>query len=200
MARILSILLVILLFSCTKHPVAEQIIIGKIWTSNEQQPYAEAMAISGDTVVAIGTKAEIEKWKGDQTKETTAAEGQLIVPGFIDTHTHFVDGGFALSSVQLRDAKTPEEFIQRISDYAKTLTPGAWIRNGDWDHENWGGELPQKEWIDSVTKNNPVWINRLDGHMSLANSAALKAAKIGQGKRRNGGSDHSQQRKDYRDF
>ncbi len=178
MKRLLFSSLVILFFSCSKHPKADQIIVGKIWTSNEKQPYAEAMAISGDTVVAVGTKAEIEKWKGDNTTEVIASEGQLIVPGFIDTHTHFVDGGFGLSSVQLRDAKNPKEFIQRIADYAKTLQPGAWIRNGDWDHENWGGELPQKEWIDSVTKNNPVWINRLDGHMSLANSAALKAAKV----------------------
>jgi predicted amidohydrolase YtcJ len=178
MYRFLLTSLVILFFSCSKHPQVDQIVIGKIWTSNEKQPYAEAMAINSDTIVAIGTKAEIEKWKGDKTTEIIAPEGQLITPGFIDTHTHFVDGGFALSSVQLRDAKTPKEFIQRLSDYAKTLSPGTWITNGDWDHENWGGELPQREWIDSVTKNNPVWINRLDGHMHLANSTALKAAKI----------------------
>jgi len=178
MKHLLFILLIILFFSCSKHPQADQIVIGKIWTSNEKQPYAEAMAISGDTIVAIGTKAEIEKWKGDKTVEVIAPEGQLIVPGFIDTHTHFVDGGFRLSSVQLRDAKTPEEFIKRIAAYAKTLSPGTWITGGDWDHENWGGALPEKEWIDSVTKDNPVWINRLDGHMSLANSATLKTAKV----------------------
>ncbi|MEJ0056414.1 MAG: amidohydrolase [Bacteroidota bacterium] len=107
-----------------------------------------------------------------------ASAGQLIVPGFIDSHTHFVDGGFRLSSVQLRDAKTKEEFIRRIKVYASKLPAGTWIMGGDWDHENWGGELPAKEWIDSVTQNNPVWINRLDGHMSLANSATLKAASV----------------------
>jgi len=120
MKHLLSILSIILFFSCSKHPQADQIVIGKIWTGNEKQPYAEAMAISGDTIVAIGTKAEIEKWKGDKTSEVIAPEGQLITPGFIDTHTHFVDGGFRLSSVQLRDAKTQKEFIQRIADYAKT--------------------------------------------------------------------------------
>jgi hypothetical protein len=87
-----------------------------------------------------------------------------------------MDGGFALASVQLRNAKTPQEFITLIKEFAATQPKGAWITNGDWDHENWGGELPSRQWIDSVTKDNPVWINRLDGHMCLANSAALKAA------------------------
>jgi hypothetical protein len=80
--------------------------------------------------------------------------------------------------VQLRDAKTPAEFIRRIKAYALTLPAGAWITEGNWDHEQWGGELPRRDWIDSVTPNNPVWINRLDGHMGLANSAALRAAGV----------------------
>ena len=101
------------------------------------------------------------------------AQGMMVVPGFIDSHVHFIDGGFGLSSVQLRDAKTPAEFIRRIKAYAATLPPGTWITEGDWDHQQWGGELPRRDWIDSVTPNNPVWINRLDGHMGLANSAAL---------------------------
>jgi predicted amidohydrolase YtcJ len=102
----------------------------------------------------------------------------MVVPGFIDSHVHFIDGGFGLSSVQLRDAKTPAEFIARIKAFAATVPPGAWITGGNWDHEQWGGELPRHDWIDSVTPNNPVWINRLDGHMSLANAAALHAARI----------------------
>jgi predicted amidohydrolase YtcJ len=91
---------------------------------------------------------------------------------------HFVDGGFRLSSVQLRDARTPAEFIARIKAFAATAPAGAWITGGDWDHELWGGELPRREWVDSVTPNNPVWVSRLDGHMALANTAALRAAKL----------------------
>jgi predicted amidohydrolase YtcJ len=102
----------------------------------------------------------------------------LIVPGFIDTHVHFVEGGLALSSVKLRNASSPEEFIERIGAYAQTLAKGTWVTSGDWDHQNWGGVLPSRDWIDSVTKDYPVWINRLDGHMNLANSAALKLAGI----------------------
>ncbi|HEY5564291.1 MAG TPA: amidohydrolase [Rhodothermia bacterium] len=106
------------------------------------------------------------------------AEGQFVVPGFIDAHVHFLDGGFRLSSVQLRDAATPSEFIERVGAYAESTPAGTWITGGDWDHEQWGGELPSRNWIDSVTTDHPVWVNRLDGHMALANSLALKLAGI----------------------
>ena len=164
--------------ACTKPPKADKIIVGKIWTGNPEQQWAEAMAILGDSIVEVGNKVDIEKWAGPETERITTAEGNLIVPGFIDCHVHFVEGGFALSSVQLRDAKTPEEFIRRIAAYAQTVARGTWITSGDWDHENWGGVLPTREWIDSVTMDHPVWINRLDGHMSLANTVALKLAGI----------------------
>jgi hypothetical protein len=104
--------------------------------------------------------------------------GRLVVPGFVDSHIHFLLGGFGLSSVQLRDARTPAEFTRRIAEFAATKAPGTWIRNGDWDHELWGGELPTKEWIDARTPEHPVWVNRLDMHMSLANSAAMRAAGV----------------------
>lgn len=174
-----SILFFILLAAaCSSRPAADTVVYGRIWTGQESQPFVEAIAISGDTIVAVGTRADVEKWAGDKTNVIEAGEGQLVVPGFIDTHTHFVDGGFRLSSVQLRDAKTRDEFIQRIKSYAATLPAGAWIMGGDWDHENWGGELPNRSWVDSVTAGHPLWINRLDGHMSLANTAAIEAAGI----------------------
>ncbi|MEI9918000.1 MAG: amidohydrolase [Bacteroidota bacterium] len=173
----LILLLAVVLFSCNSKTNVDLIVTGKIWTGNESQPIAEAMAISADTIVAIGALDEINN-KYASSNSIKSPAGQLIVPGFIDTHTHFVDGGFRLSSVQLRDAKTPKEFIQRIKTYAATLPAGAWITGGDWDHENWGGELPDRNWVDSVTQDHPLWINRLDGHMSLANTAALKAAGI----------------------
>ena len=102
----------------------------------------------------------------------------MVTPGFIDAHVHFLTGGFALASVQLRDATTPDEFTRRIAEYARTLPAGTWIQHGDWDHELWGGELPTRAWIDRVTPKHPAWINRLDGHMALANSAAMRAAGI----------------------
>jgi len=170
-----------LLVACSQHPAADKIILGRIWTGNPSQPWAEGVAVSGDTVAAVGDAGAIKKWQGEKTEVITLNQGELLTPGFIDCHTHFIDGGFALSSVQLRDAKTPAEFISRIKAYAQTLPKGVWITAGDWDHENWGGELPTRAWIDSITVDHPVWINRLDGHMSLANTAALKAAGITDG-------------------
>jgi predicted amidohydrolase YtcJ len=175
---IVLVLLATFFVACQQRQVADQVIIGKTWTGNDDQPWAEAFAITNDSIVAVGSKNEISQWIGDKTTTWEAAPDNLIVPGFIDCHTHFMEGGFALASVHLRDAKTPEEFIQRIKSFAQSQPKGTWITHGDWDHENWGGELPTRYWIDSVTKDHPVWINRLDGHMSLANSAALKLAGI----------------------
>jgi predicted amidohydrolase YtcJ len=173
------VLFAILLVSCAvKEQPADWIIVGKIWTANPDQPWAEAMALRGDSILGTGTQADMKKWRGKETKESIYDKNELIVPGFIDTHVHFVEGGLALSSVKLRDANSPEELIKRIGAYAQTIAKGTWITSGDWDHENWGGVLPSRQWIDSVTMDHPVWINRLDGHMNLANSAALRLAGI----------------------
>jgi predicted amidohydrolase YtcJ len=151
------------------------VINARIWTGDPGRPWADALAVSQDRIAAVGSTAEIRKLAAAGAR-IVDAKGAMVTPGFTDAHVHFLDGGFALQSVKLRDAKTKAEFVRRIAAFAKSVPPGTWILNGDWDHQNWGGELPRKEWIDSVTPNNPVWINRLDGHMNLANSAALKAA------------------------
>ena len=158
-------------------PVSLAVVNARVWTGNPQRPWADAIAARGDTIAAVGSSAEVMKAAGEGAR-VIDAHGSMVVPGFNDAHIHFVDGGFRLSSVQLRDAKTPEEFIARIKAYAATVKPGTWIMGGDWDHTSWGGELPRRDWIDSVTPNNPVWVQRLDGHMGLANSAALRAAGV----------------------
>jgi hypothetical protein len=150
----------------------------RVWTGDPDMPWAEAVASNGETIMAVGSKADIEAYIGKET-EVISVPGSMLVPGMIDTHVHFVTGGSGLAAVQLRDAATPEEFVERIGAFAKTLEPGEWILNGNWDHENWGGELPLRDWIDAVTPDNPVWINRLDGHMALANSLALEKAGVG---------------------
>jgi predicted amidohydrolase YtcJ len=163
---------------CSNHHQATLAIINATcWTGNSHQPLAEAIAIKGNRFVAVGTKAQIEKWITPQTV-LIDAQGGFVTPGFFDAHLHFLEGGSRLTEVQLRDARTPEEFIQRIKTYATNCLPGKWITGGDWDHSLWGGQLPQRSWIDSVTPHNPVWINRLDGHMALANSLALQLAGI----------------------
>ncbi len=150
----------------------------RIWTANDDAPWAEALAVRGDTLAFVGSDEDAAPF-AQATALLIDAQGQFVVPGFIDSHVHFLDGGFRLSSVQLRDASTPAEFIERIGAYAATLPEGTWITGGDWDHELWGGELPTRGWIDSVTTEHPVFVTRLDGHMGLANSLALKEAGIG---------------------
>jgi len=158
-------------------PVSLAIVNARVWTGDELRPWADAVAVSGERIAAVGSSAEISKMTPAGARIIDAAGG-MVVPGFIDSHVHFITGGHRLASVQLRDAGTPAEFIARIKAFAATLPEGTWITGGDWDHENWGGELPRRDWIDSITPAHPVWVTRLDGHMSLANSAAMRAAGV----------------------
>jgi predicted amidohydrolase YtcJ len=161
----------------SRAPATLVVVNARVWTANANQPEAEAVAVHDNRIAAVGSDAQIRRLIGPETR-VIDAQGGMLVPGFIDSHVHFISGGFGLASVQLRDARTPEEFIARIKEFAATVPAGTWITEGNWDHEQWGGELPRSEWIDSVTPNHPVWINRLDGHMSLANTAALRAAGV----------------------
>ena len=157
-------------------PITLAVVNARVWTGDQAAPWAEALAVSGDRLAAIGTNANIRRLVSTVTP--IDADGRLVLPGFIDAHVHFLEGGLRLASVQLRDARSRDEFVNRIKAFAATVPAGTWITGGDWDHSLWGGELPSRDWIDSVTPNHPVWINRLDGHMNLANSAALKAAGV----------------------
>jgi hypothetical protein len=161
----------------TPGPISLVVVNAHVWTGAPRRPWADALAVRGDRLVLVGSSAEARKLAGRDTR-VVDARGGMVVPGFVDAHVHFVDGGFRLASVQLRDAHTPAEFVARIKAFAAAVPPGTWITGGDWDHEQWGGELPTRAWIDSVTPDHPVWVNRLDGHMALANSAALRAAGV----------------------
>ncbi len=149
----------------------------RAWTGDPRRPWADALAIADDRIVAVGSGAEIRKLTPPATRLIDGRR-QMAVPGFIDSHIHLIDGGRALAAVRLRDARTPREFVDRIAAHAAARPPGEWITAGDWDHEQWGGELPHREWIDAATPDNPVWVNRLDGHMRLANSIALRLAGV----------------------
>ena len=161
-------------------PKADTVVLhGMVWTglsSGAAQP--GAVAIRAGKILAVGDSADIARYVGSGT-QVIDAHGGLVLPGFADGHTHFVDGGFQLASLDLRDAATPQEFVRRIAAFAKTRQPGQWILGGDWDHTLWLGQpLPRREWIDSVTPDNPVFLSRVDGHEALANTAALKAAGV----------------------
>jgi predicted amidohydrolase YtcJ len=149
---------------------------GKIWTENPAQPIAEALAITGNRIADVGSSADIGKLIGSQTK-VIELQGRRVVPGFNDAHVHFYTGGASLTSVQLRNARSEAEFRERIGAYSRSRPKGEWILNGSWDHENWNpARLPTHSLIDDVTPDNPVFVNRSDGHMMLANTLAMKLA------------------------
>jgi len=155
---------------------------GLVWTGvSSGGPQRGAVAIARGKILAVGDSAELARYVGPRT-EVVRADGGLVLPGLADAHTHFTDGGFQLASLDLRDAATPQEFVRRIAAFAQTRKRGEWILGGDWDHTLWrGAPLPRHEWIDSVTPDNPVFVNRLDGHEALANAAAMKGAGVTRG-------------------
>ncbi|HUH27956.1 amidohydrolase family protein, partial [Gelidibacter sp.] len=142
-SSLILIFFIALFVSCDHKKLPADLVITNavIWTGNDNQPRAEAMAIVGDSIIAIGSATDIKIFIGETT-EVKDLKGKFVTPGFIDSHLHLLVGGSNLSSVQLRDAQTIEEFIERIEAYAQTIPEGTWILGGDWDHENWGGELP----------------------------------------------------------
>ena len=178
MRHLLAVALVVLAACRPSVPPADLVVFGQVWTGDTARPAARAVAVRGDTVVAVGDSAEIARFVGKGTEVLANGDGS-ITPGFGDAHSHFTDGGFQLISVELRDADSPAEMIRRIKEFGATRPKGEWIQGGNWDHERWTGTpLPRREWLDSVTPDHPVFVQRLDGHMGVANSLALRLAGV----------------------
>lgn len=169
----------LMIASCASAPTVQTADViymnGDVWTGVKSAARAEAVAIAGEKIIYVGDDAGAHRFHGETT-EIVDLEGKFVAPGFIDNHTHFFDGSFSLASVQLNDASSKAEFVQRIADYAATRPKGEWITGGNWDEEKWGGVLPDRKWIDAATPDNPVYVMRYDGHQALANSLALKLA------------------------
>jgi len=158
--------------------VADLVMIGgMVWTAVEGSPIAEAVAVQDGRIIAVGSNQEIQDLVHSRTR-VIELNGRTVTPGFIDAHMHFISGGFQLSGLDLREATTPEEFVIRIREFAESVPSGTWITGGNWDHELWGGLLPRSDWIDPFTQAHPVLVQRLDGHMALANSLALKMSGV----------------------
>ncbi len=165
-------------FSVLASEAADVIYINaKIWTADSSNPTAQAIAIGNNKILAVGSNEEITGFKTDATK-IVDLHNKRVTPGFIDNHTHFADTSGLLSAVQLRDVTSKRQFVDRIKNYAAGMQPGEWMLMGIWDHESWGGELPEANWINDVTRDNPVFLLRTDGHMALANQAAMAAAGV----------------------
>jgi len=154
------------------------VINARIWTGEASLPYAEALAIKGKLILAIGSNEQIRSIAGPYTKILDGA-GHLVLPGFIDNHTHLMIGGFQLLSLDLRNVKSKDEFVQTVATRAANTPRGHWITGGGWNNDQWiQAQKPAKEWLDAFTPHIPVYLTRSDLHIAFANSAALRLARI----------------------
>jgi predicted amidohydrolase YtcJ len=158
---------------------AETILIhGRVYTLDAKRPWAQAVAIRGEKIVAVGGDAEIKKLRGPQTKIIDAGR-KLVLPGFVDCHIHFLDGSIALGQANLEGAKNPADIQRILRGYAEKHPGDGWILGGGWNYAMFGEEnLPDKKYLDELFPNRPVFLSGYDGHTSWANSKALALAKI----------------------
>jgi len=140
--------------------------------------FAQAVVVASGRILAVGSDDQIRRYVGTNT-QVVPLHGRLVIPGFIDSHVHFIGGGFQSVQLDLKNAADEAEFVRRIGGKARTMPPGRWMLGGNWDEEAWpSAKLPTRWQIDSLTPDTPVFLNRYDGHAALANSLALKLAGI----------------------
>lgn len=157
----------------TRQKISLLLFNGKVFTADALGSTAEAVAVDGEKIVAVGTSADL-KAKYQAAKEIDL-QGKLVTPGFNDAHVHFLRGALALLTVNLTDAKTPDEAKARVAAKAKEVKPGEWIIGRGWDHTLWGGKFPSRKDLDAVAPDNPVFLVRVDGHVSWVNSKIGRA-------------------------
>jgi len=159
-------------------PADTIVLHGRIHTENAKQPWAQAVAIRGAKIVAVGNDADIEKMRAVGTKVIDAA-GRLVLPGFVDSHIHFMDGSLSLGRVNLEGAKDASDIQQRLREYASNHSGDGWILGRGWNYAMFGPEaLPHKKYLDEIFPNRPVFLEGYDGHTYWANSKALALAGI----------------------
>ncbi len=163
-------------FGQTKQKISLLLFNGKVFTADENYSVAEAVAVDGEKIVAVGTTQDL-KAKYQAVKEIDL-QGKLVTPGFNDAHVHFLRCALALLNVNLLGTKTIDEVKAKISAKVKEVKPGEWIIGRGWDHTVWGGKFPSRNDLDAVAPNNPVFLVRVDGHVGWVNSKALELAKI----------------------
>ena len=170
-------ILVCVFYGCSKDTIDKIYYNGTIWAGDYEAPFATAMVLNQEKFIFVGQDADALDMASEQT-EMIDLKGNFVTPGFIDNHVHFISGGLQLSRVNLNDVSSKHEFQKRIVDFQKMFPFNSWILGGNWDHEFWGGMYPDKSWIDEVASDRPVFLDRLDGHMGLANTKAMNIAGI----------------------
>ncbi len=174
----LSIIAMISINSCSQSEKADLVIInGKVFTIDEENPFVQAVAIKGETIIAVGTTKEISGYIDQNITKIINAGGRLVLPGFNDAHVHF--GPLDPDYVELRYITDPDVITEKVKAQVAKSKPGELIRGGHWEHEMFTDKMwPSKELLDKVSPNNPVVLSRADGHSVLVNSYVLKASGI----------------------
>ena len=160
----------------TKQKISLLLYNGKIFTADAQFSTAEAVAVDGEKIVAVGASKDLRA-KYQAAKEIDL-QGRLVTPGFNDAHVHFLRGALALLNVVLTETKDLAEAQKIIAEKVKTTKPGEWVIGRGWDHTIWKQNFPTRRDLDEVAPNNPVFLVRVDGHVAWVNSATLKLAGI----------------------
>jgi hypothetical protein len=160
-------------------PAADLVVANaRVWTGDAARPEAEALAVVGERLVAVGRWSEVEAWRGPGTRLIDAG-GRRVLPGFNDSHLHFFEGSARLAQVKLKDARSPGELGRRIAEHAQGRPRGEWVLGGTWDDQAFERpRLPTRHDLDALTPETPVFVDRYDGHMALANGLALRLAGI----------------------
>jgi len=150
----------------------------RIYTVNPQQPWAEALAIRGDKIIAVGSMRDIAARRGPST-HVIDGQGRFVLPGFTDCHIHFLDGSLSLLQVNLDEAKTVGEIQRKVKEYADAHPDLAWILGRGWNYAVFNPSgLPDKSYLDEIIPGRPVYLESFDGHTWWANSKALQLAGI----------------------
>lgn len=184
--KIFFILIIISIFSIhvfAQKQSADLIIINaKVHTMDKKDEKAEAIAIKGNKIIEVGSYKKIRKLTGKKTRQVDA-RGRVVIPGFNDSHVHFMGVGNSFSSVDLKNVQNPQEVVEILRNYVRYLPKGRWILGGQWDNEKWSPDnLPTKELIDAVTPDNPVFLYNTEGSLVWVNSLALKIAGVDKNK------------------
>ena len=167
-----------LAFAQDKSKQADVIVTnGRIYTVNAKQPWAEAIAISNHQIVAVGTVADVERWRGPRT-QMIDAQKHVVLPGFYDSHIHFMEGALSLEKVNVDETKTVGEIQEKVKAFAAAHPKDAWVLGRGWSYPEFPGGMPDKKYLDEIIPDRPVYIEGFDGHTGWANSKALQLSGI----------------------
>ncbi|MFL6299163.1 MAG: amidohydrolase [Terriglobales bacterium] len=161
-----------------EHKSADTIITNaRVYTVNRAHPWAEAIAINDQRITAVGSMKQIARWRGPKT-EMIDAGGRLVLPGFFDSHIHFMEGALSLEKVNVDETKNVAEIQKMVKDFAAAHPDAPWVLGRGWSYPEFPGSMPDKKYLDEILPDRPVYIEGFDGHTGWANSKALELSGI----------------------